>query len=341
MRTRLLSLAGLVVGGLFLWLAMRSIDLREVWAVMLRAEPTALVAALGTFSTFALVKAWRWQFLLRPLCDIATVRLLAPVIAGLAGNAVIAHSGELARGYLVSRQQQLHVSSLLATIAVERVFDFMAVLILLIVAAVVEPQFPDALLGASYVVGGAVVFLAAAGGALLLFTDSAVALIERASTPLPAKWRTFVLAEVHKGIAGIVAARQPRLLAIVLVLSLLQWSLMAATVYLPIASLGSDVPWSAGITVLALIVVGLTAPTAPGYVGTIQLCFTLGLAAYPVAAADAVAASILFNAIATVPVLAIGIPLLHRLGYQLRDAAANSPQVRPGSTPAARTGGDD
>ena len=52
---------------------------------------------------------------------------------------------------------------------------------------------------------------------------------------------------------------------------------MSGCIYFALQAFGIDVPYHAAIIVLVIIVAGLTLPTSPGFVGTIQYCFVLGL----------------------------------------------------------------
>lgn len=319
MTARLSSLIGLLLGLLFLWAATRAISIAELAATMRRGSPPMLGAAAAAFWLFVLVKSLRWQFLLGPLESLRTKQLLPPVIIGLAGNLLIPHSGEIARAYLVSRcARNAPVSALLGTIAAERMLDFLAIPVLLGAATALERPPAPMLLGVSYTFAAIATLIALFIGVLLRWSEGTLRAIERLTSPLPARWRTFITGEVRKALHGFAVIRSPHRLGIATVLSVLQWLSMATVVYFAVRSFGAEAPWAASTLVLALTVIGLTAPTAPGYVGTIQLAFIVGLAEYGIAESGALAASISFNVIVTVPVLLVTLPLMHRLGYRFR-----------------------
>jgi uncharacterized membrane protein YbhN (UPF0104 family) len=87
--------------------------------------------------------------------------------------------------------------------------------------------------------------------------------------------------------------------------------MMSACVYLALLAVGVAAPASAAIVVLAVTVAGLTLPTGPGFVGTIQACFLVALTPYNVGAERAVSASFFYNLLITVP------PLLLAGGFWL------------------------
>jgi uncharacterized membrane protein YbhN (UPF0104 family) len=105
----------------------------------------------------------------------------------------------------------------------------------------------------------------------------------------------------------------------VVLMTIVQWLVTGLGIYISLRALHIDVHPSVAFVVLAFTFVGVTLPTTPGAVGTIQLSFALALAPAGVAAGDAVAASIFWHAIAYGFVLALGVFYFVRLGYTLRE----------------------
>ena len=135
-------------------------------------------------------------------------------------------------------------------------------------------------------------------------------------TPLPVRWSGGLLRRFSEASAGFASIRQPRLLVKVLLISVMQWWVLALCIVLSLAAVGESVPHMAAIAVLVLCVAGLTLPSAPGYLGTTQLAFTAGLAAFSVPAEHAFAASIIYNFLVVVPVFLLGLPGLRRFASQ-------------------------
>ena len=85
--------------------------------------------------------------------------------------------------------------------------------------------------------------------------------------------------------------------------SLLQWGLVATCIYLSYRSIGIDAsPWVA-LIILPLTIVGLTLPTAPAYVGTLQVCFLVALEPFGAPKENAIAAAFVYTGIIMVPVM--------------------------------------
>ena len=85
---------------------------------------------------------------------------------------------------------------------------------------------------------------------------------------------------------------------------------------------GVEAPPSAAFVVLAFTIVGMTLPSSPGYLGTIQLCFILALKPYGISHSEAFAASIFFHMTAYVYALLFGLYYLAKSGYSLSQVRA-------------------
>ncbi len=92
---------------------------------------------------------------------------------------------------------------------------------------------------------------------------------------------------------------------------------MGLGIYLSLLAVKVSVPVLASFVVLAFTFVGVTLPSSPGAVGTIQLSFALALGPYGVETGDAVAASIFWHVLAYSFVTVVGLYYFVRMGYTL------------------------
>ena len=123
-----------------------------------------LIPSVAVYFLAVLVRTWRWDYLLRPLKRIPVKRLFPVVVIGYMGNNIFPFRiGELLRAYVLKRNEDVSISSSLATIVVERIFDGLTMLLFVFVALPTVPSLPD---GLRYIViVGSVLFL----GALVVF----------------------------------------------------------------------------------------------------------------------------------------------------------------------------
>src|SRR6266542_1325292 len=131
MRTHLRAalVLALTVGLLALFL--RHANLGQVWTEIGHARlGLVLLAAVMTGLTYVL-RAFRWQYLLRPIGRTHFSVALRATLIGFAATFLLpARAGEFLRPYLLARQERLSATAAFATIILERLFDLLTVLLL-------------------------------------------------------------------------------------------------------------------------------------------------------------------------------------------------------------------
>lgn len=330
-------MAGLVLSAVFLWLTLRQVMPGEViHGLTHHARPEFALPFLVVYTLFFWLKAVRWRLLLAPVFPVSTRQIFPAILIGYAGNLLFPMQfGELLRTYVLGNQLRVRNSPVIATIALERMFDLVVVALLFAGVLVTSSQneFPSLRL-ASYVTAG--VTLALLGMVLLYVyrTDGFLGYCRRATRFLPAALQEYLLLQLEQGAQGLETIRSPSTVWRVLALSLAMWTAMAAAVYVAIVALEIDVPPAAAVVALIFTVIGFMLPSSPGYVGTVQLGFLLALIPYGVSSDEAVAASIFYHVLITVPPLLLALVVSMRLGYtpwrlwRLADATV-APQTAP------------
>lgn len=298
--------AGLALGGLFLVLALRRTDLEAVQDVLGTVRPGAasVVPLMGL--AFMLFKTLRWSVLMRPLVRPRFPDLYAATYIGTAANLIVMHSGELVRAVMVGRSGGVAPSAVLASVGLERVFDFLALLMMLGTLALFDSGLPQPLVTAGIVAVGIVLVAILALYALLRPTRWARSLSHWLLDVLPQPLRDWTVGQLRRSRAGLAVLGMSGAVAMALALSMLQWACIVAAVWFSVAAVGSLLPVAAAVGVVVLLVVGLTLPTAPAQLGTTQLAFTAGLTLAGHGAEQAFAASVVYTCGVVLPVVGIG-----------------------------------
>lgn len=310
------TLFGLCVSALFLWLALRDTNLRAVLDAASEGDWRYVPAIFATLVVYFAVKTLRWKYLLLPVGEIRTASLFPVVVVGYASNLLLpAQLGELVRVFLAGQKFRLKSGSVLTTVILERMFDFLTILLFVGLLLAFESRIPEELVVAAYVCGGVGLVLLVAVGSLTVEPRIVRLLVRAIDLALPDRFASAVTNQLEAATAGLNSLRSLRLFALVCLTSVLQWILMGLCAWFAMIAFDLGVPPSAAFVVLAVIVVGMTIPSSPGFFGTIQLCFTLGLAPYGVASAEAIATSIYFHGVLFVSVAVGGIVFLRYLGY--------------------------
>jgi uncharacterized protein (TIRG00374 family) len=122
----------LAVGAVCVWFALQKIDLRQTLVVLTEVPLAGVVIYVLTMITTHLFRAWRWDYLLRPLgIRLPLGRLLAISSVGfMAILALPVRLGEFVRPYYVVRSGHSRMSAVLGTVAVERIVDGLVISIL-------------------------------------------------------------------------------------------------------------------------------------------------------------------------------------------------------------------
>jgi uncharacterized membrane protein YbhN (UPF0104 family) len=95
-------------------------------------------------------------------------------------------------------------------------------------------------------------------------------------------------------------------LGLVFLLSLVMWALFATCIFWCLRSTGTDASFGAALVVLGVNAVALVLPAPPGRVGIIEASFAVALAGTLMNSAQVLAASIVYNALMTIPFWCIG-----------------------------------
>jgi uncharacterized membrane protein YbhN (UPF0104 family) len=107
-------------------------------------------------------------------------------------------------------------------------------------------------------------------------------------------------------------------LLVVFALSFAMFLCFACALGISLWSLGIDLPWYAGLIMLVITAIGIMVPAAPGYIGTLNIACTAGLALFGVGKNLSVPFSWFYFFSQWLPITAVGLVLLNREGLSLR-----------------------
>jgi uncharacterized protein (TIRG00374 family) len=131
---------GTAVTAGFLVLLYLRFDFSGMGAALADAEYVFLVPAIGSYFLFLYFRALRWRNLLEPFAPTRTNRLFPVVLVGYTANAVLPmRLGDLVQAYYLSTREPVRVSTVLATLLIERVFDGITLLFFLAATAAFLP----------------------------------------------------------------------------------------------------------------------------------------------------------------------------------------------------------
>ena len=208
-------------------------------------------------------------------------------------------TGEIARSLLLKQRNRVSIAASLPTVAIDRSFDLMAVLVLGAIGAISGVRLDSRLSGV--LLAGGILFLA-----FVVFVTLAILSRERLislvahliPSRLGSSLRSRILGIFEGFLAGFTAVgRHPQVLLPILILSLLTAVLDSALFYCLFLSLGAVVRPAIVLTGYALFVLTFLVPGAPGYIGSMEAFGSLVFGALGVGAELAASTVILYHAL--------------------------------------------
>src|SRR5262245_49579869 len=113
-----------------------------------------LLPGIGCLALMFLVRAYRWRRFVEPLQPVPFAPFLSATLIGFMANDILPlRAGELIRVYVLSHLASVRLSTVLATLVLERVWDTVGVSVLLVVLLLSFP-IPDWLAHANLVLLG-------------------------------------------------------------------------------------------------------------------------------------------------------------------------------------------
>ena len=333
------SALGIVLSAVLFYVAFKDIDFARVTANMREAN-LALLLLSATCATLTVpARARRWRPILDPIAPNIPLDPLwrATAIGVMLNNVAPARAGEPARAFALSRfVPQVSFPAAFASLAVDRLFD-MVVLLLLMFGAMLDPAFPA---GAdiwgfsmsSIAAKGLFLVIVALCGlyAMVLFPARVLSLYEalarRIAPKLEEKGRIALVALMH----GLSVLRSPSRFASVFAWTMLHWLLNALAFWTGFKAFGINAPYSAALFLQGVIAIGVAAPQAPGFFGIFELCGKEGLRLYGVSGDAAVTWAFGYHFISFLPITIIGGWYFLRAGLSLAQVGNAEKDVPPG-----------
>jgi uncharacterized protein (TIRG00374 family) len=321
---------GLLVSALFIGLFLWGIDLRKAWDALLDANYGIALLSLPVYLVAVWFRTIRWQVLLRPLGEFRGVRLFPLVIIGfMTNNLIPARIGELVRAYLLGEREGTSKAAALGTIAVDRLFDGLTLVLMLAIVGAVA--------GVNDVLRATAIVSAAVFGAALVVMLAVASSETRARTlvglvlrRLPERLRAPADALVERFLVGLRSLRSPSDMALVALWSTVSW-LLEATMYYMIGlafHLGLGFHIYLLITAAANLAISII-PTSGG-VGPFEVVTKETVVFFGARESSAVAYAAALHALLLFPVILLGLYFLWAINISLSDLLR-----RPAREPAA------
>jgi uncharacterized protein (TIRG00374 family) len=259
--------------------------------------------------------------MLRPIKAVPLVRLFPVVCIGYMGNNIFpARIGELLRAFVLKSTEEVPVSSSLATILVERIFDGVIMLLFVFVGLPLAPNIPDN--WRQFVIVFSLLFFGALGFFFFLAISprrTQVAYTWVIDKLLPARLRTPVRGFADRFLEGLGFLRSGRDVAMIFVTSLVVWLAEAMKYWFVMHAFDFEVSFFVLMLMNGVVNLFTTIPSAPGYLGTFDEPGIEVLKAFGVDGNIAAAYTLVLHAALWLPITALGLWYMWRMSLSWSD----------------------
>jgi glycosyltransferase 2 family protein len=333
--TAISLLIGTAISAAALYIAFRNIPLGDLLIYLSSINYFWIIPAVAVSLSTFVIRTFRWQSILEPVRKISFQEAFNPLMTGFMLNCILpGRMGEAARPAILLKNENIPFSTGIATVAVERIFDILLLVILFIavIAGVqIDPDltvdFGDYRLNrADLVTAGKNIALTGAiliAGILLIFfgktrkyisfivmkfpsvfflADSSFKKKIESKISLPAM---RILENFSKGFSLI---RHPGTILISSFYTMAIWVLTAFSYYLfALGCPGIDLSLIQLTAVMIIVCFFIALPSAPGYWGLWEAGGIFGMSIFGVSAKEAAGYTLANHVIQMVPVIIIGL----------------------------------
>jgi uncharacterized protein (TIRG00374 family) len=336
MKTALKYLASICIMVFFLYFSFRGTDFRNLWIILSTANYWWVFALLPVLLTSHLFRAWRWEYLMRPIKkDLKYRNLWSAMMVGYMLNNVLPKVGEVVRPYAIGKLERVSRSAAFGTVIVERIFDIISFMIFIILIPTVYNGPLTQLFPWLEDVGVWVTLVTFAVFGLFIFfmmrRDVVMKILHYFTTHLSPARAERIEKITHSFLDGFLFLKDTHNYFMICLLSIIIWALYVLMMYLPFYGFNmiqdSSLDWRAAFVVQGISSIGIIIPT-PGATGpyhyfVIQTLTKLYGVNDDVARSYAAAT----HAVALVGTTLVGMYYFFRDKIHLRDVSRNSGSV--------------
>jgi len=339
-------LLGTAVSITTLYFAFRNVPVKELFEYLTTIDYIWIIPTVGAILLAFCLRAARWRFILASNYSVGFWQAFHPLMIGFMINCVLpGRVGEFARPLVLNRKEAVPVSTGLATVAVERIFDLIILLLLFLAVSSfvrIAPGFTVAFGGYQLDYGvlvtvfngmlkiGFLMFI----GLVLVTLGKTRELANRLILSVPEllffasrssrDWLKEKICRPAVGIieniaSGMALIKNPKRIIICLTYSLAVWFFTALSYYL--FSIGCpqvNLTLSEMTAVMVIICFVIALPSVPGYWGLWEAGGVFAMLLFGVSESEAAGYTLANHAVQIVPVVLVGLVSAWISGVNIR-----------------------
>ena len=275
--------AGLGVGLIFFWLAVRQTNWADFEEAVRQASPVWILVGMACYAVAIGLRILRWKMIFNFVVPLNFRQVAVALVVGYAVNSLLpARLGELFRADFCKRQYGVKRSLVLGTIAIERLMDGIFVVTALVIGIVfAQGPFKTDISLDWLATLGAILFASVGVALYYLGGDYAFPWLERwpAAQPRIAALRSSAR-----------LVRHPTIITIGLV-TLPVWAFDTAAVWAMMRTCDIALNPIEMCAAVGIVSLSTLLPSPPGFLGTMQFAYALSATMFGYSAAQGIAAA--------------------------------------------------
>ncbi len=251
------------------------------------------------------VRAQRWIVLLRPLFFRRAAVLRALLTGQLLNHLLPIRVGDVVRSILLSREPGGTFARIFGSVLIEKAWDWLALCVLILIAAWVAPL-PDWFLAPARSIGLLAAFILIGFIVVALIPEDwmprGLAGLDRALASLPERWRSFALKNLRRLLDSLTVLRRRDTIVATASWTAITWGLSIVVNYAIQRACGFD-SWIAASTLLAVLMIGAALPPSIAALGVFEGLSMLTLSIYSIPLETALAIGLMLHLVVIMPLI--------------------------------------
>ena len=320
-RTLLIAL-GLVVSGVFTYIAVRGAHLGQTVDALHTIDYAWLVPSLGLLVLAFFIRAVRWWSLFTPGRRPPFRAVVSAQFVGYVGNAVLpVRAGEAAAIITLNKKARTPVAEGTATLFVQRAEDVLSLVVLLFVML---PWLPHVswLRAAGIAAVVLLLGLALITALVMRFGDGAIRIFVKPLRLLPFLPGDALEHAPTHFVRGLVGLLSPRVAIVSFAWTALSWVVLGFGYWLVLEASGIELSPLAGLLVVIGIGLAMILPSSPAALGVFEGATVVVLSAYGVADSLALSYALVLHALNVVPLFVVAAGMLALRRFRRRAPVA-------------------
>ena len=321
------GIISILVGAACAYFAVENVNLGDLAGVLANTKVVYFLYAAVAFVISHIFRTFRWQLILLPTRKVPFNSVFGINAVGFMMITFLPFRlGEFGRPLLLSRRESVSYPAALASVAVERLFDGIAVIAILILGLTIAPLETETIpyigWSTNFALGFGLAFFVPAFFVLfgmIIFKERSVAVVSFCTQMLSSKWRTKIVNITQHFVEGLRVLTSWKQIVAMLALSILVWFAFSVMTYLTFFSLDLQLPFYASFTVLGVLSLGVMLPGPPGFVGTYELFCKAALGLFAIDATTALGFAVASHTFNLLAVLLMGLVFLPFNPFTLRE----------------------